>query len=161
VLVMKTHLDRVLSVILTLAAASIAVAFVHREFAAPSAVRGPAAARTRVKGWTDLLKDGVFIGDTAATVKIVEFGDFECPFCRRADSVFRIVKQKYGAEVALVYVHYPLPMHRFAIPAARAAECAGEQDRFAEMHDALFSKQDSLGLKSWMSFASETAIRDT
>jgi len=57
-------------------------------------------------------------------------------------------------------VHYPLGAHKFAMPAARAAECAREQGRFAEYITQVYAKQDSLGLKPWLDFAKETAIPD-
>jgi protein-disulfide isomerase len=142
----------------------MAVAFVHREFRSTggsAVIAGQLAARTRVSGWDNLVKTGTLIGDSSAAVKVVEFGDFECPFCRRADSVFRVVKHKFGADVALVYIEFPLGMHRFALPAARAAECAAGQGHFAPMHDLLFTKQDSLGLKSWQSYAQESGVPDT
>jgi protein-disulfide isomerase len=58
-------------------------------------------------------------------------------------------------------VHFPLRSHRLALPAARAAECAAEQGAFEEMHRTLFARQDSLGLKSWGSYAAEAGIPDT
>jgi protein-disulfide isomerase len=67
---------------------------------------------------------------------------------------------KYGERVALSYIHFPINGHRFAIPAARAAECADAEHKFGALHDVLFDKQDSLGLKSWNSYAQEAGIRD-
>lgn len=157
---MKEHFDRLLTAVLVIAAAAMAVTFVHRQ-ATGDVDRGPAHSRTAVKDWSSLVRSGVLVGDSTAKVKVVEFGDFECPFCRRADSVFRVVKEKYGSDVALVYVHFPLTIHRFAIPAARASECAADQGKFAEMHDLLFRKQDSLGLKSWASYARESGVADS
>jgi protein-disulfide isomerase len=70
------------------------------------------------------------------------------------------VRKKFGADVAFTFVHFPIPGHRFAIPAARAAECAEAQGRFSEMRTLLFAKQDSLGLKSWDAFAEEAKVPD-
>ncbi|MGH7468455.1 MAG: DsbA family protein [Longimicrobiales bacterium] len=100
------------------------------------------------------------MGSNDATVVVVEFGDFECPFCKRFTTEMETLKEEYGNRVALVYVHYPLRTHRFARPAARAAECAAEQSRFGEFHDELFERQDSLGLKSWLSYAIEAGVQD-
>jgi protein-disulfide isomerase len=55
-------------------------------------------------------------------------------------------------------VHFPLPQHRFARPAARAAECAHDQGLFDKFQDLVYSKQDSLGLKSWISYAEEARV---
>jgi protein-disulfide isomerase len=63
--------------------------------------------------------------------------------------------------VARRFVHFPLPQHRFARPAARAAECAALEGRFSEMHDVLMAKQDSFGLKSWTSYARDASVKDT
>jgi protein-disulfide isomerase len=60
--------------------------------------------------------------------------------------------------VAILLAHFPMAYHRFALPSARVAECAHEQGRFEQMHQLLFAKQGSLGLKTWGSFALEAAI---
>lgn len=64
-------------------------------------------------------------------------------------------------EISLLYVAYPLAMHRFALGAARAAECAYHFGRFREWVDDVYDKQDSLGLKTWSSYAQEAGIPDT
>ena len=64
-------------------------------------------------------------------------------------------------DVSLLYVAYPLPMHRFALVAARAAECAYHYGRLREWVDEVYDKQDSLGLKSWGSYALEAGLPDT
>jgi protein-disulfide isomerase len=63
-------------------------------------------------------------------------------------------------QLATYFVHFPLPRHTFARPAARAAECASDQDRVLAFHDLLYEKQDSLGLKPWSSYASEAMVPD-
>jgi protein-disulfide isomerase len=68
---------------------------------------------------------------------------------------------KHPGQVALVFVHYPLPSHRFAIPAARAVECAAAQGRAPQLIGALYAKQDSIGMKSWASYGSEAGLADT
>ncbi len=99
---------------------------------------------------------GRTIGDTAASIKVIEFADFECPYCKKFDKTMHAITAHYGLAVSRVFVELPLRMHRFAVPAARAAECAASQGRFAEIHDVLFGKQDSLGLKSWLSYVPGT-----
>lgn len=78
-------------------------------------------------------------GATNPVVTIVEFSDFECPFCKQVQSVLRQIVETYGREVRLVFKHLPLEGHRYSLPAARAAYCAAEQERFWQYHDALFS----------------------
>lgn len=77
-------------------------------------------------------------GPRKAAVTIVEFSDFECPFCREVQGPLKQLMQAYGGEVRLIFKHLPLEGHRNSLPAARAAYCAAEQDRFWEYHDALF-----------------------
>jgi protein-disulfide isomerase len=158
---MSSFADRVTSTTLAIAAIVIAATYAHREFAPQRARRAPAAAPTYVSDWQRLLPGSLVVGDSSAPIKILEFADFECPFCRNADSVYRQVKKTYGRRVALYFLHFPLGIHRFAMPAARAAECAAAEGRFGAFHDALYDKQDSLGLKSWGSFAADAGISDT
>lgn len=91
----------------------------------------------------------------------MQFSDLECPFCRRFHLALRSAQADLDVPVRSVFIHYPLPQHRFAIPAARGSECAREQGRFDEFIDAIFSKQDSLGLRSWVSYARDAAVSDT
>ena len=74
-------------------------------------------------------------------VTIVEFSDFECRFCRDVQPALKQVLESYGRGVRLVFKNLPLEGHRNAVPAARAAYCAGEQDRFWQFHDALFATE--------------------
>ena len=74
-------------------------------------------------------------------VTIVEFSDFECRFCRDVQPALKQVVKSYAKEVRLVFKHLPLEGHRNAVAAARAAYCAGEQDRFWQFHDALFATE--------------------
>jgi protein-disulfide isomerase len=75
----------------------------------------------------------------------VEFSDFQCPYCRAAEGTVKEIRAKYGDRVKFVYMDFPLGFHEHAMDAARAARCAGEQDKFWEYHDALFQDQSKLG----------------
>lgn len=90
------------------------------------------------------LDDGVSPakGSTKPLVTIVEFSDFECPFCSAVQPALKQIMQTYGKDVRLVFKHMPLEGHRNSLPAARAAYCAAEQDRFWQFHDALFASQN-------------------
>lgn len=83
-------------------------------------------------------------GPANAPVEIVEFSDFQCPFCLRATPTVRQVMSTYGDKVRLVYRHYPLPNHPNARPAAEAAACAAQQGKFWEYHDRLFANPSKL-----------------
>jgi predicted DsbA family dithiol-disulfide isomerase len=78
-------------------------------------------------------------GSMKPLVTIVEFSDFECPFCIAVQPALKQVMQTYEKDVRLVFKHLPLEGHRNSLPAARAAYCAADQDRFWQFHDALFS----------------------
>lgn len=101
-------------------------------------------------------------GASGAAVRIVEFSDFQCPFCKQfVDSTWSVVQKRFPGDVALIYRHWPLTTHPHAYAAARASECAAEQGRFAAFHDALFRKQDSIGAKPYPEFAAEAGVPDT
>lgn len=84
-------------------------------------------------------------GGKKAKVTLVEYSDFECPFCGRFYPTTNQVLQEYGDEVRLVYRHFPLSFHPQAQPAAEAAECASEQGKFWEFHDGIFENQERIG----------------
>ena len=89
-------------------------------------------------------------GPAAAPVEVVEFSDFQCPFCLRAYPTVNQVLSTYGDRVHFVYRNYPLPNHPDARPAAEAAACAAEQGQFWPYYDRLFADQTKLsadGLK--------------
>lgn len=83
-------------------------------------------------------------GPADAKVTIVEFSDFECPFCSRARDTVEQVMQAYPGKVRLVFRQFPLSFHPRAPKAAEASLCANEQGRFWEYHDELFKNQKSL-----------------
>ena len=80
-----------------------------------------------------------------APAQLVEYGDFECPFCGSAYSVVKALEEALGDRLAVAFRHFPLTqMHPHAMLAAEAAEAAGAQGRFWEMHDMLYEHQDAL-----------------
>ena len=80
-------------------------------------------------------------GSREAAIVIVEYGDFQCPFCARAAHTLAELQRRHGERIALVFRHLPLGMHPHAQAAAEAAEAAGAQGKFWEMHDSLFRHQ--------------------
>jgi protein-disulfide isomerase len=88
-----------------------------------------------------IAKDDHVRGNPQAGIVIVEYGDFQCPYCARAYPTLKELQGRYGDRIALVYRHLPLGMHPYAQAAAEAAEAAAAQGKFWEMHDALFDHQ--------------------
>jgi protein-disulfide isomerase len=99
--------------------------------------------------------EGPVRGSANAPVTIVEFSDFECPFCGHAAETLQQVEKKYGDNVRVVFRDYPLFSHRTAKRASEAAHCADEQGKFWEMHDRLFSKGGPLSDGDLYRFASQ------
>lgn len=83
-------------------------------------------------------------GPAEAKVTIVQFAEFQCPYCGKAGEAVDKVLETYGDDVRMVFRDFPLSFHPRAIPAAVAANCAGEQGKYWEMHDALMSNQRAL-----------------
>ncbi len=95
-------------------------------------------------------------GNADSKVVIVEYSDFECPFCERAYSdAVKKIKQTYSdSDVAIVYRHFPLTqIHQNAQKAAEASECAAEQGKFNEMHDVLFEQRMGSGVPTFKQYA--------
>lgn len=84
-------------------------------------------------------------GSANAPIELIEFSDFQCPFCQRANPTVDQVLKTYGDRIRFVYRHYPLPNHPNARPAAEAAACAAEQGKFWPYHDRLFASTSKLG----------------
>ncbi len=98
-------------------------------------------------------------GSPAAPVVIVEFGDFQCPFCRASAPTMRQVLAKYPEAVRLIYRDFPLvDVHDQAVAAAEAANCAGAQGKFWEYHDRLFEDQGRLGDELYQAQARELGL---
>jgi len=85
--------------------------------------------------------DDPSVGPADAPVTIIEFSDFECPYCQKSAGVLDVLKRLYGKQIRIVYRDFPGPNHSDALPAAEAAECAHEFGRFWEYHDLLFTRQ--------------------
>ena len=98
------------------------------------------------------------IGPENAKVTIIEFSDFQCPYCREAHRVIAELLKTYPNDLRVVYRDYPLPMHPQARPAAIAAECAAEQNKFWPYHDKLFEDQ-ALGAADLNRYAQEIGLK--
>ena len=97
-------------------------------------------------------------GPATAPVTIVEFSDFQCPYCRSVTETLRKLQARYADQVRIVYRDFPLPNHTEAPKAAEAAACAHEQGRFWEMHDTLFDNQSGLQVPDLKRRAAEIGL---
>lgn len=110
-------------------------------------LRVPASARDHTKG------------PAQAPVTLVEYGDYQCPFCGQAFLVLKQIERRFANQLRFVFRHFPLSeIHPFAVLAAEAAEAAGAQGRFWEMHDTLYTHQDALDLDSLVGYAADLEL---
>ena len=108
----------------------------------------------------DIPSEGFYgIGPENAPITIVEFSDYQCPFCKRwHDEVYQPLLNEYPGKIRLVYRHLPLTsIHPDAFPAAEAAMCAGEQNAYWPFHEKLFS-DDALGAVVYAQYAQELGL---
>jgi len=99
------------------------------------------------------------LGPEHAPVVVVEYGDFECPTCKQAAPGLRLLLERFASGVRVAFRHFPLEQaHPHALAAAEAAESAGEQGKFWEMHDLLFTHQDHLDARHLNSYAEQLGL---
>jgi protein-disulfide isomerase len=134
--------------------------------AAKTTVPAAAAAPTGSTGGTSVTvskiapvgDDDHILGDKNAAVTIVEYSDYQCPFCARFHPTLQQTMKAYEGKVRWVYRHFPLSFHDEAENAAEAAECAGEQGKFWEYGDALVANQPSLGEDLYKKLAGDLGL---
>ena len=124
----------------------------------PTVAANPSNNQAPTADLSEIIDDDSINGDEDAKVTIVEFSDYECPFCEKFyTGAYQQIKQKYidTGKVNFVYRDFPLSFHQNAQKAAEAAECAGEQDKYYEMHDLLFEKGVVGGASTYKQYARE------
>lgn len=110
---------------------------------------------------TPISPDDHIQGDRKAPVTMVEYGDYECPYCGDAYYIIRAVQERFGRQLCFVFRNFPLTeIHPNAQSAAETAEFAGANGRFWEMHDALYENQDRLGLPLYVKWAVELGLAE-
>jgi protein-disulfide isomerase len=156
----KLLFDRVLSVatgVLTICAVLVVALRVRAGFSTPTS--SDDSTPQHIAGWQRYSAAGQRSGAARPSVTIVEFADFQCPFCAAASDYLNGLQRRYPSEIAVVYRHYPI--HQFATTAAVASECAGDVGAFQQLHDLFYSQKDAIGKRPWMSFASSAGVSDT
>ncbi len=106
----------------------------------------------------DLTAKGPIQGPADAPVTLVEFADYECPFCKASEPVVQQVLARYPTQVKLVFKNFPIDSHPKARPAAEAALCAEEQGKFWEFHNALFEKSPQIAPEQLGAIATELGL---
>jgi protein-disulfide isomerase len=98
-------------------------------------------------------------GNPRAPVTLVEYGDYECPYCGEAYPVLKEVQRRMGDDLRFVFRNFPLAqVHTHALVAAEAAEASGAQGQFWQMHDLLYENQNALGLIHLKAYAKKLAL---
>ena len=97
-------------------------------------------------------------GPDAAPITIVEFSDFECPYCVRAEPTVKQLLEAYPGKIKLVFRDFPLPMHPHAPKAAEAAHCAGDQGKYWDMHEKLFANSQKLEVGDLKGYAKDLKL---
>jgi protein-disulfide isomerase len=123
-------------------------------------LRSKAGVRVLLEPWRVAVEPGggASRGPLAARVTIVEFSDFQCPYCARVRPTLDRLQVTYGDRVRMVYRDFPLPMHPQAAKAAEAGACAREQGKFWEMHDRIFENQARLLVSDLKRYAGELGL---
>lgn len=111
-----------------------------------------------VPDWRSIADSGALVGVSGALVTVTEFGDYLCPFCKRAEQYLSGIGAEYPSEVAFSYRNYPLDTLGFR--AAMAAVCADEVGAFPEVHAVLFGRPDSIGKWTWSEVAAQAGVSD-
>ncbi|HET6993946.1 MAG TPA: DsbA family protein [Chitinophagaceae bacterium] len=93
-------------------------------------------------------------GNSSAALELVEYGDYECPYCGRAYPIVKSIQEELGPDLKFVFRNFPLSkIHQHAFSAAVAAEAAGLQEKFWEMHDFIFENQKTLEIENILGLA--------
>lgn len=100
------------------------------------------------------------VSDSSSRVRLIEFADFQCPFCATASKTLKQLATEKPGQFAIEYHHFPIASHAHARAAAEAAECAGEQHRFKEFYFVTYENQTKIGQWTWMQFAKSAGVPD-
>lgn len=104
------------------------------------------------------IQDHVY-GNSNAPLELIEYGDYECPYCGKAYPIVKSIKQKLGSDLKFVFRNFPLSkIHPHAFSAAVATEAAARQDKFWQMHDIIFENQKTLSIENIIQFATTIGL---
>ena len=152
----RARLLTLAAIVSTVCAVYVVLTRVRAEWLADT----PGPRTETVEDWREYGLEGHRMGPANAPVTIVNFSDFECRFCARQAPALKVIRQRFGDQVAVVYRHVPGLTPEVGRPAAIASECAALNGFFEVYHDALFRQQDWLVLDPWITLAQEVGGAD-
>ena len=135
--------------------------FLQQQFQTMMKSRNPEAQplEERIKNAVKVdVGDAPTLGPDDAPVTVICFSDFQCPFCKRAAPTFRQLVDEYKGKVRIAFKQHPLPMHKSAMPAAKASLAAHAQGKFWEYHDLLFENQQDLSEQNLIKLAQKAGL---
>jgi protein-disulfide isomerase len=156
----RTGKRRLVGLVVAAALAGLAVGWLaFRDGTDGAAAGGAAPAGIEIVEGVDVTRDPV-LGAADAPITIVEFSDFECPFCSRfATQTAPALRRQYGERIRWIFVNYPLrSIHPNAYEAALAGECATEQERFWPFYDAMFSGRHGIDADGYVEAAEAVGL---
>ena len=122
-------------------------------------VNAAPAATGDVSKLNSVLGDAYSSGPKNAKVTLIEISDFQCPYCERHAPTMDQIMKDYAGKVRRVWLNFPLTsIHPYAMKAAEASECAGEQGKFWEMHDKIFANQDKITVDDLKGYAGDLGL---
>jgi len=109
----------------------------------------------------DIISKEHIQGDANAPIELVEYGDYECSYCKQAFYIVKEIQKELGKNLKFIFRNFPLvDMHPYALHAAITAEVAGEEGKFWQMHDMLYENQENLDDQDLVSYAKQLGITD-
>jgi len=113
---------------------------------------------TRPKVDVTLFPDDIFMGPKDAPITLVEYTDFQCPYCKKSQDTLKEIHQKYGDKVKHIFRYFPIPQHTESRNASNASYCANEQGKFWEYHDIVFARQEEIKAENFTKWAEELKL---
>ena len=138
--------------------------FKQNTYGTPSAAAQPSAQPGAASAVKPITADDHLRGNVNASIDIIEYSDFQCPYCLRHEDTINQLLADYGDKIRFAYRHFPLTsIHPEAQKAAEASECAAEQGKFWEMHDKIFQANaaDSMSVDVWKQDAKDLGLKTT
>jgi protein-disulfide isomerase len=153
----ESPLSVAFTAVLTICAVLVTAMLVRREFFPPTRTT---AVEKHINNW-ESFRGGQSLTPPGRPVSLIVFSDYQCPACRILARQLDTLRERFPTQLSVYYRNIPIASHRFARPAAFAAECAGRDGRFDAAHHLRFAEAESIGVRSWGRFARDIGVPDT